>query len=95
MPCYTNQVATVRFGKNTDAELLRIALQSQGISAQNYTFNRETGELTTFRAVNLSQLKQAYSEQVIIQTAKRNGWELQWSVNKSGNRQAEVIRATR
>ena len=95
MPCYTNQTATVQFGKNTDAELLRLALLAQGLTADNYTFDRVTGELTTFRAVNLSALKQAYSEQVITQTAQRNGWELQWTVNKSGNRQAEVIRASR
>jgi hypothetical protein len=95
MPCYTNQTATVQFGKNTDAELLRLALASQGLTADNYIFNRESGELTTFRAVNLSALKQAYSEQVITQTAKRNGWQLQWTVNASGNRQAEVLRVSR
>lgn len=95
MPCYTNQVATVQFGKNTDAELLRQALYVQGLSADNYTFNRATGELTTFRAIDLGAVKRSYSEQVLEQTAKRNGWRLTWETNKAGNRVAVTERLSR
>ena len=93
MPCYTNQTATVLFGKNTDPELLQMAMQSLSI---DYTFDRATGQLTyNTRWAEISEIKRAYSEQVITQTAKRNGWSLAWSVNASGNRQAEVQRASR
>lgn len=96
MPCYTNQVATVEFGKNTDAELLRQALYSLGITADNYIFNRETGRLTyRENLADLGTIKRAYSEQVVTATAKRNGWALQWSVNASGNRVAQVERLSR
>lgn len=97
MPCYTQSSATVQFGKNTDTEILRLALASLGISSASYAFNSATGELTTFRAskYDLAAIKRAYSEQVVIATAKKNGWQLQWSTNANGNRQAEVIRATR
>lgn len=96
MPCYTNQTATVQFGKNTDTVLLDAALTQIGIRPYSANFNRETGTLT-LRGVtaDVETIKRAYSEQVIEQTAKRNGWQLQWTVNASGNRQAEVIRASR
>lgn len=93
MPCYTNQTATVQFGKNTDPDLLKQAMQSLSL---DYTFDRATGQLTfNTRWAEIGEIKRAYSEQVITQTAKRNGWSLSWSVNASGNRQAEVQRASR
>lgn len=97
MPCYTNQTATVELGKNTDAELLRLALASLGVSASNYVFDSKTGKLTTFRAISgdLAAVKRAYSEQVVEKTAKQNGWKLEWSVNASGNRVAQVERISR
>lgn len=107
MPCYTNQTATVQFGKNTDLELFAGAMRSLGygmVKVQNDrvyfyggTFDKASGNLTWegYVTVDVTKVKQAYSEQVITQTAKRNGWELQWTVNKSGNRQAEVLRVSR
>lgn len=96
MPCYTNQTATVDFGKNTDVVLLDAALEYLGISRYSCNFNRETG-LLTLRGVStdLATIKRAYSEQVVEQTAKRNGWSLTWTVNANGNKQAEVSRANR
>jgi len=94
MPCYTNQVATVELGTKTDAELLRAALESIGV--RGYSFDRATGRLT-MRGVEapIEMVKRAYSEAVVTQTAKRNGWQLNWTVNASGNRQAEVLRVIR
>lgn len=93
MPCYTNQTATVLFGKNTDPELLKLAMQSLSL---DYTFDRATGQLTyNTRWAEIGEIKRAYSEQVLIQTAKRNGWALTWTVNANGNKQAEVSRASR
>ena len=93
MPCYTNQTATVLFGKNTDPELLKLAMRELAL---DYTFDRATGELTfNSRWAEIGEVKRAYSEQVVTQTAQRNGWSLKWTVNASGNRQAEVLRASR
>jgi hypothetical protein len=96
MPCYTVSTATVQFGKNTDAELLRLALGSLGLFADNYVFNRETGELTyrTY-AGDLATVKRAYSEQVVNATAKKNGWKVEWKTNQNGNRIAQVERISR
>ena len=64
--------------------------------ALDYTFDRATGELTfNSRWAEIGEIKRAYSEQVVTQTAQRNGWSLKWTVNASGNRQAEVLRASR
>ena len=96
MPCYTNQVATVEFGKNTDAELLRLAMNSLGVFAESYIFDRTSGRLTfNENQTDIASIKRAYSEQVITQTAKRNGWQLQWTVNASGNKTAQVLRVSR
>lgn len=107
MPCYTVQTATVQFGKNTDLALMAEALKSLGygmVKVQNDrvyfyggTFDKASGNLTWegYVTVDVPAVKRAYSEAVICQTAKRNGWQLTWSTNASGNRQAEVIRASR
>jgi len=96
MPCYTVSTATVQFGKNTDAELLRLALRSLGLSADNYVFNRETGALTYRSYVgDLATIKRAYSEQVVNASAKKNGWSVNWKTNAAGNRVADVERVSR
>jgi hypothetical protein len=107
MPCYTNNIATVEFGKNTDLDLLALAMKEIGETVYSrtattldaYAVRFKDGKLEydadNFTLAQVANLKRAYSEQVITQTAKRNGWQLSWSVNASGNRQAEVLRVSR
>src|ERR1700690_11746 len=107
MPCYTNQVSTVEFGKNSDLALMEKAMLAIGESIYSRGPNQLDGfavrfkdgrleyDANKFSLADVANLKRAYSEQVLEQTAKRNGWNLQWSVNASGNRQATVERLSR
>lgn len=107
MPCYTNQVSTVEFGKNTDLALMEKAMlaigetiYSRGVNqldafAVRFKDGRLEYDANKFSLADVANLKRAYSEQVLIQTAKRNGWALTWTVNVNGNKQAEVSRASR
>lgn len=107
MPCYTTNTATVEFGARTDLALFELAAQvtgesvySRGANRIDYmTFRLDNGKLTydpaRFSQEKLGELKRAYSEQVIIATAKKNGWQVNWETNKAGNRVAQVERISR
>ena len=107
MPCYTQNTASIEFGKNTNVGMFKEAakvlgehLYSESATRLDYfSFRLDNGQLVydpvRFTPDKLAQLKRAYSEQILIATAKRNGWQVSWTTNKSGNRQAEVIRASR
>lgn len=99
MPCYTVSTATVLFGKNTDRELLALAADSLGVRIS--TFDSASGTVTisgSFRGSEtetMAALKRAYSVEVVKQTAKRNGWSLNWSQDAAGNPVANVERISR
>lgn len=99
MPCYTVNTASVQFGKNTDKTLLAAAIKQAGISEYSYTFDHATGKLTLRGSAalesNFGLVKRMYSEQVVNATAKKNGWQVQWSENAAGNRVAQVERVSR
>lgn len=107
MPCYTQNTATVEFGKNTDLALFEEAAKVLGESVYSradnrldyVTFRLDNGKLVydpaRFTVEKLSQLKRAYSEQVVNATAKKNGWTVSWQVNTVGNRVATVERISR
>lgn len=107
MPCYTNQTATVEFGKNTDLDLLAKAFELTGeriygrtaTSIDCFAVRFKNGKLeyavNDYTQEQISRLKRQYSELVIEKTAQKNGWQLQWTVNAAGNRVAQVERQSR
>ena len=107
MPCYTQNVSTVEFGKNTDLKLFEEAAKVLGESVYSRSANRidymtfrlDNGKLTydplRFTEDKLAQLKRSYSEQVIMATAKKNGWQVAWTTNAAGNKVAQVERVSR
>lgn len=97
MPCYTVSTATVELGKNTDTTLLELAMRQLGVYVSSYVFDSSTGKLTIPDrfGIDLATVKRAYSEQVILATAKKNGWQVSWQTSSAGNRVAQVERISR
>ena len=106
MPCYTIQRSQVAFlAQTTDADQLTGALESLGFQvatmSSGLVFRKDgragsyataTGRLELAEAWDISQIKRAYSEKIIESQAKKFGWQLQWTTNAAGNRQATVLR---
>lgn len=104
MPCDTIQLSRVEFlAKSTDVSLLIAALKAQGYDVSSYNtiitfykdgrngrYDSSTGELQLPQEWNGSTIKQGYSEQVVTSQAKRQGWQLEWTTNAQGNREAKV-----
>ena len=108
MPCNTIQRSKVQFlPTSTDTVLLTKALQALGYEVSTYgsliyfqrgsqtgTYNATTGELQTPERWDTGAITRGYSEQIVESQAERFGWELEWSTNESGNREATVKRST-
>lgn len=74
---------------------------AQGLTF-SHQFNRMSGfyDKTTGRMnargsekLDIDEVKRAYGKQVVIQTAKQEGWQLSWSTNEAGNEVAAVQKA--
>lgn len=76
MPCDTIQTATVDLGK-LDPVLLDLAMADLGLTGR-YVYDRAIGKITMrgYGQPTEAQIKQAYSAQVVKQTAKKFGWQI-------------------
>lgn len=107
MPCDSIQTNKVEFlAASTDAELLGIAIRKMrgtvihvGNTVDFYdsrgrecSFNRQTGALTVPEGFDTNRLKRGYSEAVVESQAAAMGWEVSWTENENGNREATVER---
>lgn len=107
MPCNTVQNSKVEFlAQSTDLCLLREALAHLGFQVfassetlltffkegQRGFFDKQSGRLQLAESWDSSEIKRAYSEQVVESQAKRFGWQLEWSTNAAGRREAIVRR---
>lgn len=104
MPCDSIETTKVEFlAKSTDIKLLVAALRAQGYQVSEFNsmvtfyrygrrgqYNGATGELTLPESVDGNEIKRGYAEQVAEHVANENGWELQWTVNEDGDREATV-----
>jgi hypothetical protein len=107
MPCNTIQNSKIELlAQSTDLSLLRDALEQLGfhVLARSQTkltfyrdgqqgfFDKSSGQLQLAESWDSSEIKRAYSTQVIESQAKRFGWQLEWSTNAAGHREATVRR---
>lgn len=85
MPCNTSRVTSIDIGR-LDIPTLTIAITSLGYAVSGdgsvlrfngATYDRRTGKLTTtqYSSVKQNQLMQAYARQVVLQQAKKAGWQ--------------------
>lgn len=80
MPCDTIQTANVALEK-AEPDLLGAALAALGVGNQFIRYDAISGQVV-FRKVagwtapTTAQIKQAYSAQVVLQTAKKFGWQV-------------------
>ncbi len=56
------------------------------------SYEPKTGWLELSSGWDINEIKRAYSEHVVESQARRFGWQLQWSTNKAGQREATVLR---
>lgn len=56
------------------------------------SYDPETGRLELYSGWEINEIKRAYSEQTVESQARKFGWQLQWSTNKAGRREATVLR---
>jgi hypothetical protein len=56
------------------------------------SYDAKTGRLELSSGWDINEIKRGYSEQVIESQARKFGWQLQWSMNKAGHREATVLR---
>jgi hypothetical protein len=56
------------------------------------SYDVKTGRLELCSGWEINEIKRGYSEQVIESQARKFGWQLQWSMNKAGHREAVVLR---
>lgn len=106
MPCWTRVSSKVEFlAASTNVDLLAAALGSQGYAVERLegglrfsqrgragSYDAKTGRLDAPATMDTAELKRGYSEQVVTSTARKNGWQISWSVNEDGNRVADVAR---
>ena len=105
MPCNTVQSSKVEIlAQSTDVLLLQAALEGLGFqvfassetlltfykNGQRGFFDKRSGRLQLAESWDSSEIKRAYSEQVVESQAKRFGWQLEWSTNAAGRREANV-----
>lgn len=107
MPCNTIVRSKVEFlATSTDKNLLASALNALGLTAtvheggvtfeggyrRSGSYDSATGKLTAWQGLDTEAVKRGYSEAVVNATAKKNGWQVSWSTNAAGNREASVLR---
>ena len=72
----------------------RLALRKQDSNGYYRvgSYDRTTGRLELDSAWDVNEIKRAYSERVVESQARKFGWQLEWSMNGAGHRQATVLR---
>jgi hypothetical protein len=79
MPCWTIQETKIDLGK-VNADILKAALLALGVSSSDYRLSN--GKLImTGSTLTESDVKRAYSKQVVVASAKRFGWGLKERVD--------------
>jgi hypothetical protein len=107
MPCWTVQESKIEFlATNTDTELLATALERLGYAVARVpegmwvlrkdgvsgSYDPRTGRLELPQDCDVNEIRRAYSEQTVESQARKFGWQLEWSTNATGHRQAVVQR---
>jgi hypothetical protein len=107
MPCDSVQQSKVEFlATSTDLDLLTKALEKMGWTVtrngdvlnfskgyyETGSFNKKTGRMTLPESADLDEIKRGYSEEVVTTQAKKHGWQVSWSTNKAGKREALVVK---
>ncbi len=107
MPCWTIQESKVEFlAKSTDAELLATALEKRGYEVTRASetalvfrkdgglgsYDPQTGRLGLAQGWDVNEIKRSYSDLTVESQARKFGWQLEWSTNATGRRQAVVQR---
>lgn len=77
MPCWTIQETKIDLGK-VNADILKAAMAALGVSDYRMNGNKLIMRDT---AVTESDVKRAYSKQVVVSQAKRFGWNLKERVD--------------
>jgi len=72
----------------------RLALRQQDSNGyyRAGSYDRASGQLELDSAWDVNEIKRAYSERVVESQARKFGWQLEWSTNATGHRQATVLR---
>ena len=85
MPCDTIQTTTVKFGQNTDPDLMAEALKALNLQG-TVKFNTKTGELVIQGRYgwwpDMAEIKREYSKQVVISQASQFGWAVEEDTGK-------------
>lgn len=97
MPCYTVTKNTVDAGK-LNPGLLIAALEAMKLHPRQTgelirfgngeSYDTQTGKMQVVASRNVAEIKQAYSGQIVLQTAKKFGW----TVKQTGYRYEVVKR---
>jgi hypothetical protein len=74
-----------------DDRLVLLGWEPNGTSVSG-SYDAMTGRLELSSGWDINEIKRGYSEQVIESQARKFGWQLQWSMNKAGHREATVLR---
>ena len=56
------------------------------------SYDRTTGRIELDSSWDVNEIKRAYSQRVVESQARKFGWQLEWSTNGAGHRQATVLR---
>lgn len=72
----------------------RLVLRKQDADGyyRSGSYDPKTGRLELYSGWDVNEIKRAYSEQTVESQARKFGWQLQWSTNKAGRREATVLR---
>ena len=107
MPCWSIQESKAEFlAKSTEPELLATALEKLGYTVDRVSdtvlvfrkggasgsYDARTGRMELAQGSELNEIKRAYSEQTVESQARKFGWQLEWSTNAAGRRQAVMQR---
>ena len=107
MPCWSVQESKVEFlATSTDADLLATALERVGYTVAHVpegmllfrkdgasgSYDPRTGRLELPQGWDVNEIRRIYAEQTVEGQARKFGWQLEWSTNAAGHRQAVVQR---
>lgn len=107
MPCDSIRITNVQWSATTDPEVLIAALRAKGFTLAvrpgrigfwrgslqgGYTTATHQMEIGNAQPGTEAELKRAYAEESVNASARENGWEIDWTTNESGNREATVVR---
>ncbi|MGH3428234.1 MAG: hypothetical protein ACRDQZ_11830 [Mycobacteriales bacterium] len=92
--------------KSTDIAVLKSGLEAKGYRVtergkmlafrddqyRDGTYNAATGELKIDEEMDGNSIKQAYSEEIVMSQARAFDWQVEWTTNAQGEREALVQR---